>query len=313
MFLLFWYETQMSFLGLTRIRSKRFMIPSKKIQRCSRAFLMCVVLGKYLLACSVEKQPPVPFEGQSPTQDLDSAGLNAKAHREEGQMGDSKVSQNPSDDLDQGGGQPQNTLPEVPSPGGPKPTPSPGAPMPQPPKDPGGTPTQQEDPILQLHQNKPPECAGCHEKKRLSATHYPKSDCVLCHKYPSFKGGFFAHDPKPETCESCHARPQTTGLRSYPNQGPPANFDPNDPASIGGGHYRGKDCAQCHQTKKEGATAFLFSHSTPNPGVCLPCHYNQGLRQHRNSQNVTLTGSGNCNSCHIHFDAKVLRDFRPGN
>lgn len=186
------------------------------------------------------------------------------------------------------------------------------APVPPSENVPPPTPSPQPDPILQIHQNKPAECAGCHEKKRPSLTHYPKNDCSLCHQFPSFKGGNFLHDPKPPTCESCHPRPQTAGLRSYPNQGPPQGFDPNDAASLGGGHYRGKDCVSCHQTKKEGAPKFLYTHSTPNPGICLPCHFNQGLNEHQNSQGITLLGLGNCNSCHLHFDAKVRRDFVPG-
>lgn len=170
--------------------------------------------------------------------------------------------------------------------------------------------TPSEDPVLALHQPMPTTCASCHESKRLTPDHYKGQDCAMCHKYPSFKGGAFAHDPKPATCEGCHARPTTVGLRAYPNQGPPANFDPNDPMAPGSGHYRGKDCSSCHQTPREGATAFVYNHTTPNPGACLPCHFNQGQRRHRNNNNVMLTGFGNCQTCHNNF-ARPNRNFDP--
>lgn len=174
--------------------------------------------------------------------------------------------------------------------------------------DPGSPPNSNGTSLLALHENNTNSCVKCHEAKRPSPTHYAGHDCASCHKFPSFKGGFFAHDPKPTSCEDCHARPSMIGRRAYPNQGPPANFNANDPKALGSGHYRGKDCLSCHLTPKEGATAFVFTHTSPNPQACLPCHFNDGLAEHGNRGNVMLSGFGNCQSCHQNF-AKPNRNF----
>ncbi len=123
------------------------------------------------------------------------------------------------------------------------------------------------------------------------------------------KKAAYTHVPKPATCEGCHARPQTVGLRAYPNQGPPIDFLANDPKAIGSRHYLGKDCAECHRTPPEGATAFNFTHSVPKAGFCLPCHFNQGNNEHRGSAEVLLKDFGNCFSCHKNFDVNVSRNF----
>lgn len=289
------------------------LVPKSDFAAPTSIMLWVFCLGIFL-SCSFEKPSQPLGKGDSSGSELDSKGLNAKAHRLE-QPENTPTTPNTTKNIPPISAEdlpklPADTTRNTPAPTNDEQPSEPPSPQSQEPSNPPGN---QIDPIAQLHLNQPPECATCHEGKRPSLAHYPKNDCVMCHKYPSFKGATFLHEPKPLTCESCHMRPQTTGLRSYPLQGPPAGFNPNDPQSIGGGHYRGKDCVECHQTKKEGASAFMFSHSKPNPGACLPCHYNQGFNEHRNSQNVTFTGSGNCNSCHKNFDVKVLRDFEPGN
>ncbi len=176
--------------------------------------------------------------------------------------------------------------------------------------DPATPPTAEppQNGLLALHQPAPATCNQCHESKRPSLTHYKDHDCASCHKFPSFKGASFSHDPKPATCTGCHT-PPATGLRAYPNQGPPANFNAADPNALGGRHYVGKDCKECHQTPKEGAAKFVFTHSAPNPQVCLPCHFNNGSGEHQNSQTFMLSGFGNCINCHRNFDVKVRRNF----
>ncbi|WP_218109926.1 hypothetical protein [Oligoflexus tunisiensis] len=137
-----------------------------------------------------------------------------------------------------------------------------------------------------------------------------KEDCVACHSYPSFKNvQAFSHIPKPPTCETCHARPATAGLRSYPNQGPPARFDPNNKNAPGSGHYVGKDCGTCHATPDEVAATFVFSHSAPKAEFCLPCHFNEGREEHDGDDDVMLRDFGNCFSCHQNFDRNDTRNF----
>jgi cytochrome c5 len=158
------------------------------------------------------------------------------------------------------------------------------------------------------HEPTPESCVSCHEKDRPAAPHDQNGDCVSCHQYPSFMEGItFSHMPKPENCEQCHARP-ATGQRSYPNQGPPANFVDGDPGSE---HYTGKDCLSCHATPAEGASAFGFSHSSPNPQACLPCHFNEAMAEHVNDNDVTMTGFGNCFDCHTNYDQNNARNFEP--
>lgn len=181
--------------------------------------------------------------------------------------------------------------------------PSDQPPAPAPSPGPGGSASS----TLALHTPQPAACGGCHERKRPSATHYPGKDCALCHKYPSFATGTFLHNPKPTECESCHARPTQAGQRAYPNQGPPAGFNAADPKAIGGGHYVGKDCVQCHETPTANGARFVFSHSSPNPQACLPCHFNQGFAQHGNRQ--YFTGFGSCTNCHSNFSVQTGRNF----
>ena len=172
----------------------------------------------------------------------------------------------------------------------------------------GGQPGTGGDGLLALHEANKNSCVQCHETKRPNANHYPGKDCASCHKFPSFKGASFAHNPKPPRCEDCHARPAQVGRRAYPNQGPPANFNAADKTAAGSGHYVGKDCISCHSTPREGATTFSFSHTSPNPQACLPCHFNDGAEEHRNSARVMLTGFGNCQTCHQNF-ARPNRNF----
>jgi hypothetical protein len=181
--------------------------------------------------------------------------------------------------------------------------------------DSGKTPPDSEknptsaEALMALHLNQV-TCVSCHEKDRPAQPHYGKEDCATCHSFPSFKTvKLFTHDPKPATCEGCHARPTTAGLRSYPNQGPPAGFDPNNKAAPGSGHYVGKDCAACHNSPKEQATSFTFTHSAPRADFCLPCHFNEGRGEHANDNDITLRDFGNCFSCHQNFDRNVQRDF----
>lgn len=178
-------------------------------------------------------------------------------------------------------------------------------PVPPPPVDTG-------DAILAIHTPAPASCINCHENKRpTEPVHYPGKDCVTCHAYPSFKGGFFAHAPKPAVCEECHVRPITVGVRAYPNIGTPANFNPNDPTQPGTGHYRGKDCVSCHATPAENATQFTFAHAKQSPEACLPCHFRDGVGEHQgDNRGVELTGFGNCFNCHRNFDQTVRRDWR---
>lgn len=153
-------------------------------------------------------------------------------------------------------------------------------------------------------------CAQCHEKNRPAPMHYGKEDCATCHSFPNFtERKLFTHMPKPQTCETCHARPATAGLRAYPNQGPPVGFDPNNKAAPGSGHYVGKDCASCHATPAEGAMTFTFSHSTPKADFCLPCHFNDGRGEHANDPAIILRDFGNCFSCHKNFDRNATRNF----
>ncbi len=164
------------------------------------------------------------------------------------------------------------------------------------------------------HSPTPASCVSCHEKDRPAAPHIANKDCVGCHAFPDFKRVAFSHIPKPAVCEDCHTRPTAVGARAYPNQGPPAGFLANDPKAIGGKHYVGKDCAACHRTPDEGATAFTFNHSTPKAEFCLPCHFNQGRAEHANdNRGVVLRDFGNCFSCHKNFDVNATRNFGRGN
>ena len=164
--------------------------------------------------------------------------------------------------------------------------------------------------LSSFNHNPPPvSCVGCHEKDRPGAPHIAKNDCASCHAFPTFKRAAFSHSPKLALCEDCHTRPTTTGLRAYPNQGPPIGFNPNDAATLGGKHYVGKDCGSCHLTPDEGATAFAFTHSKPKADFCLPCHFNQGRGEHANDNDVMLNAFGNCASCHPNFDKAVNRSF----
>ncbi|SMF26393.1 cytochrome c3 family protein [Pseudobacteriovorax antillogorgiicola] len=171
------------------------------------------------------------------------------------------------------------------------------------------TPTANND--SSVHFEAP--CAMCHEEDRKSPDHFTGQDCASCHSYPSWAETTvaFSHTPKPETCEQCHQRP-ASGLRAYPNQGPPDGFDP-DANSPGSGHYVGQDCVSCHQTPDEGQPQFVFTHSSPQPGVCLPCHFNDGQGEHLNDGDVMLSDLGNCASCHQNFDANQTRNFEPVN
>lgn len=162
------------------------------------------------------------------------------------------------------------------------------------------------------HDPTPESCLTCHAEDRPEAPHPVDGDCVSCHSYPNFKNligaASFNHEPKPEACEGCHNRPAELGARAYPNQGPPVDFDANDPLSEGGGHYRGKDCLACHQTPAEGATGFSFNHSQPRAEFCLPCHFNDGAAEH-NGNNVMLSSFGNCFMCHQNFDQNANRNW----
>ncbi len=162
------------------------------------------------------------------------------------------------------------------------------------------------------HDPEPASCVGCHANKRPAPPHDATGDCVTCHSNPDWKvlkPGAFSHIPKPATCEGCHARPTVVGARAYPNQGPPTGFNPNNAAEAGSGHYVGKDCVSCHGTPPEGSAGWNFTHAKPNPGVCLPCHFNKGNGEHRGESNITLTGFGNCTNCHINYDRTVRRDW----
>ena len=154
-------------------------------------------------------------------------------------------------------------------------------------------------------------CASCHEKKssrtrslRERRTVRPVTAIL---RLPI--ENFSAICRRPSTCESCHARPATAGLRAYPNQGPPIGFDPNNKTTPGSGHYVGKDCSSCHATPAEGGRTFIFSHSTPKADFCLPCHFNEGRGEHVNDTDVILRDFGNCFSCHLNFDRNATRNF----
>ncbi len=161
------------------------------------------------------------------------------------------------------------------------------------------------------HSPEPAECSKCHANDRPGGDHPTDGDCKSCHTTTSFTAAInFTHEPRPATCEGCHTRPTTTSARAYPNQGPPANFDPNDPNEPGSGHMVGKDCAGCHQTPAEGAQSFTFTHSGTVPQVCLPCHYNDGFREHNgDNRGVILSGFGNCVNCHGNFDRNIGRNW----
>lgn len=160
------------------------------------------------------------------------------------------------------------------------------------------------------HTPAPAYCQECHGGQRPVTPHVQTGDCVDCHTHPAWKSATtaFTHTPKPDSCEACHTRPAQTYLRAYPNQGPPANYTANTDYP-GSGHLKGKDCVSCHLTPPEGVAAFSFSHSKPNPGVCLPCHFNKGQQEHNNDANVQLTGFGNCNDCHKNFDKAANRNW----
>jgi hypothetical protein len=164
------------------------------------------------------------------------------------------------------------------------------------------------------HKPMPSTCVTCHEGDRPSATHNAGQDCVKCHTNPDWSvvksaTASFSHDPKPVTCEGCHNRPEIVGTRAYPNQGPPTGFDAADKTAAGSGHYIGKDCSSCHGTPPEGNTEFMFTHSKPATGFCLPCHFNKGKGEHAGSSTVTLTGFGNCFNCHKSYDKAGSRSW----
>ncbi len=164
------------------------------------------------------------------------------------------------------------------------------------------------------HDPMPQSCAGCHQETRPPLPHVSGGDCAQCHSFPDWKVvklDAYKHEPKPEACVGCHLRPTQVGNRAYPNQGPPAGFDQNNSNELGSAHYVGKDCGSCHLTPPEGATEWEFTHSKPNPAVCLPCHYNSGRREHNGENGVTLIGFGNCASCHNNFDRSTGRNWRP--
>jgi hypothetical protein len=155
---------------------------------------------------------------------------------------------------------------------------------------------------IDTSKNKTPNPSPLPATDAIAALHTDQKSCATCHSYPSFsERKLFSHIPKPETCETCHARPAGAGLRAYPNEGPPAGFNPNDATAPGSGHYIGKDCVTCHATPAEGARAFVFSHSTPRAEFCLPCHFNDGRGEHNGDGDVTLRDFGNCYSCHRNF------------
>ncbi|MFW7380096.1 MAG: hypothetical protein ACOH5I_14880 [Oligoflexus sp.] len=172
-----------------------------------------------------------------------------------------------------------------------------------------GSVNPNDDALLTLHKDLS-SCVSCHEINRPAPPHVASQDCVNCHSYPGFDNiQAFSHLPKPETCEDCHARPTTTASRAYPNQGPPVDFDPNNPNSIGSGHYVGKDCVTCHNTPAEGSTVFSFTHSTPRTDFCLPCHFNDAEEEHAGDGDAMLQNLGNCFSCHMNFDRNAERNF----
>lgn len=162
------------------------------------------------------------------------------------------------------------------------------------------------------HEPKPQNCVSCHEKNRPAAPHVAGKDCVGCHSFPTFTSVSFSHTPKPAMCEECHVRPATTGIRAYPNQGPPVGFVADDPAALGSRHYLGKDCSSCHKTPDEGAAVFTFTHSTPKAEFCLPCHFNEGREGHNSPNRGTFTEFGDCFTCHKNFDKDVLRNWNRG-
>lgn len=151
-------------------------------------------------------------------------------------------------------------------------------------------------------------CNQCHENDRPETNHVQNGDCVNCHSFPDWNlvsTANFSHLPKPDQCESCHLRPES-GLRSYPNQGPPANSVEDDD---GFKHYAGKDCISCHLTPDEGEQSFVFNHSQPQANFCLPCHFNEGQEEHINEDFAQLSGFGNCYECHTSFDVQNNRSF----
>ena len=167
------------------------------------------------------------------------------------------------------------------------------------------------DPILKLHTPAPKECGSCHEDDRPTTDHYQDRDCASCHSYPDFKVAEFSHEPAlVENCNECHERPGL-GLRSYPNQGPPLGFNPDNPQEYGSGHYVGNPCTTCHLSPYQGAETFAFSHSEPSVKFCLPCHYNSGQEEHSTDPTINFTQEGNCGTCHTNFDVNNNRSFDP--
>lgn len=171
-----------------------------------------------------------------------------------------------------------------------------------------------QDDSLEADKNKhfTENCSECHEDKRPLGDHIQSFDCMSCHNYPSWSPSqnfTFNHQNIPPLCETCHLRPDS-GSRAYPNQGPPPDFMVDNNYE-GSGHYLGKDCKECHQIPNQPDNrVFTFTHSTPSPNACLPCHYNEGAGEHPVENSMfEFSRFGNCHTCHVNFDRNGTRNF----
>lgn len=150
------------------------------------------------------------------------------------------------------------------------------------------------------HNPVPTSCSACHEPQRPAPVagipHGNSQDCVTCHVPGDWKQvASFSHTPLPTSCSSCHqsVRP---AVANYPN-------------TAGGqqGHYvnyANNDCYACHQTpvnaQFQGSNHWPFIHkdaALKKLSSCLPCHYNDGAKEHGSSSNYLL-GNGTCQQCH---------------
>lgn len=149
------------------------------------------------------------------------------------------------------------------------------------------------------------ECATCHEDDRPDADHGGGKDCVACHTPVLWENPVnFTHSPVPNQCVTCHRVER-------PNTGNRMRRDPN--LNNNDSHYGDDkvDCRLCHMAKDvRGTNSYDFDHYQADGTkmqVCLPCHYDRGIREHGNNNptwfqppiyDLANGQLGNCYDCH---------------
>jgi hypothetical protein len=158
-----------------------------------------------------------------------------------------------------------------------------------------------KDPAARLtvfsHSAKITSCKACHQNLLPNSGHGNGLDCIGCHTagmaWSQAKN--FDHNPVPSSCVSCHQahRPIDSNIMRIRNP----NFGDQS-------HFAKRDCTECHRSLNRAQSPTIspwaFTHQNSRSALvenCLPCHYSQGLREHRR-KTVYFEQNGKCQECH---------------